>query len=239
MIGNNLKIIQGLIDELTNLDFAQKAHLDSLFQRIQNSLLSIYEAEHPFCNTIIKIARKEFVPQLSTSITEFKANESNCWNTGKTNLIYSLKSVENELKNKIYQINSSDFIDITLIERLKLKATANFSKDKLIRYCEELNYNYRAGNYLASTIIARAILNYVPPIFGQNTFPNIVTNYNINRNTRKNDNLETLQQGLRKIGDLHNHDVIKQNDIVPTKNQIEPYKPQFEYLIIEIISIIN
>lgn len=236
MSSSNITRIQLLIDEIDNFDFNRKSELDSFFIKIQNEIVGIFGKDHYYSINLVKDAKVGFVPTHSVSLKDFRVSERENWNKGKQNLKTSLETVLSSLQTQLNQESSMNFIDSSLIEKLRNTRTSNFDSQKLIRYFEEINFNYRAGNYLTCAILARAVLNYIPPIFGQSNFRNIVSNHAVNPYTRKNDNLDTLEQGLRKIGDLHNHDMIKKTESIPTKNQIEPYKPQFEYLTNEIIS---
>ena len=46
--------------------------------------------------------------------------------------------------------------------------------------------------------------------------------------------LRQLEEGARDVGDLHTHDTVNRFPVLPTKNQLEPYKPALEILFNEI-----
>jgi hypothetical protein len=108
----------------------------------------------------------------------------------------------------------------------------NFDFSKLIKLVEELNMNYKFGNYLSSLLLLRAIINHIPPVFGYKTFSEYVSQ--ANRSTKSI--LQKLEDEARPIADLHNHMTIRKFENIPSKNQIEPYKPSIEILINEIIN---
>lgn len=129
-------------------------------------------------------------------------------------------------------INNTNFIEIEVIESIiKLKSTKH-DLTKLIKFIEELNFNYKYGNYLSSILILRAILNHIPPIFGVKSFAEYVSQ--AGRSIKSI--LQRLEEDARPIADLHSHIMIKKRENLPTKNQIEPYKSSIEVLLHEIIS---
>jgi hypothetical protein len=72
----------------------------------------------------------------------------------------------------------------------------------------------------------------LPPIFGAKTFQEVVAS----SSKSLKDNLEHLDNGLRKLADLYAHQTIKPKEQYPTKNQVEPFRPQFELLIQELLN---
>ena len=76
------------------------------------------------------------------------------------------------------------------------------------------------------------MLNHVPPIFGRSTFDQVAAN--AGKSLR--DNFSNLQSGLRKLADLYTHQPIRSKEGYPTKNQVEPFKAQFELLLQEVMN---
>ena len=56
----------------------------------------------------------------------------------------------------------------------------DFDFQKLIRLCEELNSSYDQENMYASSMLTRAILDHVPPLFGYKSFIEVANNYSGN-----------------------------------------------------------
>jgi hypothetical protein len=126
------------------------------------------------------------------------------------------------------------FIDEDLVKELRLARSEQFDLDKLIRFCEELNDAYRRGNYISCALLMRAVVNHVPPLFGKSTFSQVVAG--AGRSVKAV--LSRLEDEARPIADLHNHMTIRSREVIPTKHQVEPYKPAFEILIQEILAVL-
>ena len=124
---------------------------------------------------------------------------------------------------------NSAFLDQQTLLHLKLLNSSKFDMAKLIRFCEELNDNYGRGNYLSCVLIIRAVMNHIPPIFGEQTFSQVVSQSGRSLKSI----LERLEDGARPIADLHTHMLIRPKESLPTKHQVEPYKASFEILIQE------
>lgn len=124
------------------------------------------------------------------------------------------------------------FVAPQLLHLLRSAEHKAFDYAKLVRFCEELNDAYRRGHYLTSALLIRAVMNHVPPIFGQTSFSGVVGQ--ASRSIKPM--LERLEKEARPIADLHTHYMIRAKEPLPTRNQIEPYKGCFELLINEIIA---
>jgi hypothetical protein len=82
------------------------------------------------------------------------------------------------------------------------------------------------------TLLIRAVMNHVAPIFGEQTFAGVVASSGKSVKAI----LSRLEDGARPIADLHTHMHIRQRESLPSKNQIEPYKASFEILVQEIVA---
>ena len=124
------------------------------------------------------------------------------------------------------------FLHKDIIAELKTIKDSKFDLSKLIKMCEELNDSYARANYIASALLIRSVMNHVPPIFGENDFNNVVAQSG--RSIKAV--LKRLNEEARPIADLHAHFMIREKESLPSKNQLEPYKPGFEVLLHEVIS---
>jgi hypothetical protein len=127
---------------------------------------------------------------------------------------------------------NSAFVAPEVIEQLRAAKPANLDFTKLVAFCEELNEAYRRGSYLSAALLIRAIMNHVPPVFGEQTFAAVVAQSG--RSVKPM--LERLEREARPIADLHTHIQMRQRETLPTKNQVEPFKGSFELLLQEVIA---
>ena len=123
------------------------------------------------------------------------------------------------------------FVDKLLIEKLKVIKSDKFDLQKLIRYIEELNDSYKIGNYISSLLLIRAIINHIPPIFGKETFIQVVES---SKRSIKSI-LSIFEDSARPVADLFTHMTIRKKESLPSNNQVDPYKSAFEVLVNEII----
>lgn len=123
------------------------------------------------------------------------------------------------------------FIAPHIIEKLHLVGDFKFDLSKIIRFCEELNSSFNAGNFLASALLLRALIKYVPPIFGHDAFKQVVSQVSKSRR----DLFKPLDEVARGGADLHTHGLIRHKEVLPTRNQLEPFKVNLEFLLQEIL----
>jgi hypothetical protein len=153
----------------------------------------------------------------------------------KSNLITVIDYLHEKKDNEeyFYVIKGNEtFIDNEILEKICKIDNDNFDLSKLLKFLDELNFSYKAGNYLSSILLLRAIINHIPPIFGVNTFAQVVAQSGKSVKSI----LSRLEDDARPIADLHTHITIRRKESLPTKNQIEPYKSSLEILLQEIIS---
>lgn len=138
-------------------------------------------------------------------------------------------------KSESALVENGEFIAESILLELRKIKSAEFDIKKLLRFCEELNDSYSSGNYFSCAFLIRAVMNHVPPIFSHQKFSQVVVNSG--KSLKKI--FSQLEQDSRPIADLHAHIVIRKKEQLPSKHQIEPYKPSFEILIQEIISLLS
>lgn len=141
-----------------------------------------------------------------------------------------------EIKDKqeyfINALSNINFIENEVLEKIRTLKSGKYDFSKLCKFIEELNFNYKYGNYLSSILLLRAIINHIPPIFGSKSFSEYVSQSG--RSVKSI--LQKLEDDARPIADLHSHYMIRKKENLPTKSQIEPYKSSMEILLYEIIS---
>ncbi len=199
-------------------------------------IYAFLDLARPFASAIKRIGD----PELSDQLREIEVDIE--FLTDAYSLKAQLQGVIDCLREKtsdtayLDRINSNiSFIDTDVLDGLRKAESRRFDLRKLIRFCDELNDAYGRGNYLSCALLIRAIMNHVPPIFGQSTFTQVVSNSGRSMKAV----LGRLEDGLRDVADLHTHLTIRKHEALPTRHQIEPYKPSFELLLQEIISVVS
>ena len=124
------------------------------------------------------------------------------------------------------------FIAPEVLAALRAVPAGRFDLRKLVRFCEELDNAYRRGNYLSAILLMRAVMNHVPPVFGQSSFAAVAAN--AGRSVKPM--LERLEREARPIADLHSHILIRARESLPSRHQLEPYKGSFELLLQEVMA---
>jgi hypothetical protein len=77
-----------------------------------------------------------------------------------------------------------------------IKKHDSFNYKKLIKILGELNYNFAAGYQYASSMLIRAVLDHIPPIFGYTSFEEVVNNYSWDK---------TDKEYMKKLLDFKNN----------------------------------
>ncbi len=128
------------------------------------------------------------------------------------------------------------FVNAKRIEELKAVKTTAFDLGKLIRTCEELNICFERECYLAVTMLVRSVLDHVPPIFGYDSFAQVVSNYGGGKAFK--DSMTHLQNSSRAIADRHLHQHIRGSESLPNETQVN-FANDLDVLLGEIVRILK
>jgi hypothetical protein len=123
-------------------------------------------------------------------------------------------------------------IDAAIIARLDALKSSTYDVSALVRMCKEINSCFAHGNVLAVVLLMRTVLNHVPPVFGHDTFAQVLAS----SGKSLKDSFNHLENGLRKVADFHTHRKIVAVESYPSAAQVEPFKPQFELLLQQVES---
>jgi hypothetical protein len=134
------------------------------------------------------------------------------------------------------QRKSDTYVDSRRLIQLKSTESSGYDLRKLIQLCEELNKAHQNNCYMSITMILRAIIDHIPPIFKANTFPEIANNYKGTKSFKKA--MEHLDNSLRNIADSHLHIQIRKKEDLPTFNQVN-FIADLDLLLSEIVRIIG
>lgn len=127
------------------------------------------------------------------------------------------------------------FVDPSRIAQLN-KNRGSRDIEKLLRLCEELNICYRNECYFAVAMLARAVLDHVPPFFGHRTFAEVVANYAWGRSRK--DAIEHLENAARKVADVHLHANASRSFGLPNQAQVN-FGPSLDLLLAEVASLLQ
>ncbi len=155
--------------------------------------------------------------------------------TQRANLLAAIDYLKGAAAEPSYEddlVLNTAFVAPELIAALRAATPTQFDFKKLIAFCEELNDAYRREAYLSTALLIRAVMNHVPPVFGQTTFAAVVAQ--AGRSIKPM--LERLESEARPIADLHTHILMRARETLPTKNQVEPFKGAFELLLHEVLA---
>jgi hypothetical protein len=120
-----------------------------------------------------------------------------------------------------------------IVAHLEQTASTRFDTQFLARLCQEINSCWSHGNVIATALLMRSVLNYVPPIFGHTTFAQVTAQ--AGRSLKES--FDHLENGLRKVADFQTHRIGGPLTPYPSVAQVEPFKPQFELLMHEILKV--
>jgi len=141
------------------------------------------------------------------------------------------REIAEQPENVVWVSSGETFVHASVIDALRQVKSKQFDLTKVIGFCEELNSAYALANYLSCSLLIRALLNHVPPAFGQANFQQVVSQ----SGRSLKELFKPLEDIARDVADLHTHSQIGRKESMPTKSQVEPFKPGFEFLLQELI----
>jgi len=128
-----------------------------------------------------------------------------------------------------------DFVDSARMAELRAISNSQFDLTRLVRMCEEINSAWDAGNTISVAMLARAIVDHIPPVFGQTNFSQVTSQVS-SRSIRGS--FEQIQTALRYIADgaLHTH--IRRRETIPAATQVD-FRQSFDVLLSELVRILR
>lgn len=128
------------------------------------------------------------------------------------------------------------FVSPTRIEELSA-LRPEFDLTRLLQMLTELNRAYAAYSYLSCSVLVRAILDHVPPLFGFEKFDEVANNYAGGGKSFR-ESVQHLHKSSRKIADSALHQPIRRKESVPGKIQVE-FRPDLDVLLGEIARVLR
>ena len=126
------------------------------------------------------------------------------------------------------------FVDVKRIDQLR-SLSGSWDTIKLVRFCEELNIAFDSGSFLSVTMLTRAIIDHVPPIFSKKNFSEVASNYGGNSFMQL---MQNLDKSSRKIADTHLHTHIRTKETLPNSTQVD-FSNALDVLLGEIFRILK
>lgn len=145
------------------------------------------------------------------------------------------REIEN-VKDKLSIDKSRIFVDINRIDELSKIKNDKYDLTRLIKLCKEINIASTTDSVLSVAMIARTIINHIPPIFGCKNFTEVANNYNGGKSFKQL--MQRLDESLKNIADLHLHKQISSSEVLPNYTQVN-FAAEIDLLLAEIISILK
>lgn len=121
------------------------------------------------------------------------------------------------------RLGSKTFVDVERISELRLLVGSKPDPLRLVRLCEEININYAAECAMGVALLARTVINHVPPALGFKTFAEVANNYGGDpKNQRTFKKIaQRLDEAQRSIADSIAHETMREVESLPTLTQID------------------
>jgi len=142
-----------------------------------------------------------------------------------------------EQEKEIFRNQKTYFVNPTRIDELKKIKSKKFDLIKLIQLCEELNNASSIKTLYSPTLLVRAIIDHIPPIFELKSFSEVANNYNNGTKSFKKSML-ILDNSLRNIADNNIHSQARQKEVLPNQTQTD-FTPELDLLLSEVIRILK
>ncbi|MEG4395031.1 hypothetical protein [Microcoleus sp. BROC3] len=154
--------------------------------------------------------------------------------------IASTNKPKNQVDRALNVSPNHPFIDEGRLQELKEISSkkSKFDLSKLIKLCEELNSNYSNGNYYATAMLTRAIMDHVPPIFGVgiDNFQKVANNYSGTQSFKNA--MKGLYSIQKNISDGYLHEHIRNTESLPNATQVNSSQA-IDKLLEEIVRILK
>jgi hypothetical protein len=135
---------------------------------------------------------------------------------------------------------ASTFVHSERIAQLRGLTGAKPSTLRLVRLCEEINTCYELRCLMAVALLARTVINHVPPALGFQTFAEVVNNYGGGPKTNKSFKqiAKKLDDVARSIGDMIAHQAMRPTESVPGPAQID-FTQELDVLLDEVARVLR
>jgi hypothetical protein len=128
----------------------------------------------------------------------------------------------------------SPYVDPSRISDLRDIKSPQWDYARLVQMCVEINAAHESESYITIAMLARAIVDHIPPIFGQPNFSGVANNYTGATSLKKS--VQHLDKSLRNIADGQLHIQIRRQESLPNAAQVN-FSSDLDVLLAEIIRI--
>lgn len=132
--------------------------------------------------------------------------------------------------------SQSLFVNPARLDDLRAVKNSTYDCTRLILMCSELSDCASRGNAHAVIMLLRAIIDHVPPIFGQKSFREVANSYPGPRSFK--DAMTNLENFSRKIADLYLHSQIRQSEPLPNMTQVN-FSQALDLLLAEVVVLLS
>jgi len=129
------------------------------------------------------------------------------------------------------------FVVQSRIDEIESLPKGAHDTSKLVKLLVELNLAYKGSAYFSCLLLIRAIVDHVPPIFGQVSFAGVANNHAGGGRSFRESMLH-LENSSRKLADGSLHVRIRAKESLPTVQQVE-FRAEIDALLGEIIRILR
>jgi hypothetical protein len=132
------------------------------------------------------------------------------------------------------------FVDVARIDELRMLVGGKPDPLRLVRLCEETNINFAAGCTMGAALLARTIINHVPPALGFKTFAEVANNYGGDPKTQRSFKkiAQRLEETQRAIADSIAHETMREAESLPTFTQID-FSQELDLLLAEVARVLR
>ena len=155
--------------------FSDSIAIESICEKIEILLRNIYHDDTSM-QVSKTVLRNYFYPSEDIYIRNILEHKRKTWEKGREKILSILDNRIEDLHIKSkFKNNSNVFIDENIIIKFEDLIDPKFDTIKLLQYLKEVNRSYKEGDFLSCILLLRAVLNYVPPVFGHSTFSQVVS----------------------------------------------------------------
>lgn len=132
--------------------------------------------------------------------------------------------------------DTNPYVSEQRIDQLSELFPKEFDLGRLLALLRELNIAYRTNSFMAVAMLARSVIDHIPPILGVRTFNEVVSNYPGTKSFRKS--MEHLNSSLRNVADAHLHVPIRKAETLPTFPQVD-FRADLDVLLGELVRVLK